>query len=301
MNDMDNMTANSDVQRLDFNTPALQRKRRIRALKDHRALVRVHRRPAVLGAITLIFFYLAQVVLPMFRGAELEARKAQQPAWLADAGKPLLLAIEQNQSPCVWARRPARFFSLRDGALLTSKPLPLPEGSRIVSVGQTPRHPPAGARSGQWPGPGAGAQLQGHLPEQPEDHHPELAYPFGEAPLEPIRKAAPSSARRHQPERQDPAGRRRHRQRAACPAHRQQREPADRRGDLEQERLDLPQLAEPIRQLLIDPRHMWLYAISGKASADVLRPAPQAAQRSLQAGRRRSRSPASARCWAASR
>ena len=32
MNDMDNMTANSDVQRLDFNTPALQRKRRIRAL-----------------------------------------------------------------------------------------------------------------------------------------------------------------------------------------------------------------------------------------------------------------------------
>ena len=38
---------------------------------------------------------------------------------------------------------------------------------------------------------------------------------------------------------------------------------------LEQERLNLPQLAEPIRQLLIDPRHMWLYAISGKASADV--------------------------------
>src|SRR5690606_15740223 len=38
---------------------------------------------------------------------------------------------------------------------------------------------------------------------------------------------------------------------------------------LEQERLNLPQLAEPIRQLLLDPRHMWLYAISGKASADV--------------------------------
>ena len=38
---------------------------------------------------------------------------------------------------------------------------------------------------------------------------------------------------------------------------------------LEQERVNLPQMAEPIRQLLIDPRHMWLYAISGKASADV--------------------------------
>ena len=99
MNDMDNMTANSDVQRLDFNTPTLQRKRRIRALKDHLARWYVSIGGlAVLGAITLIFFYLAQVVLPMFQGAELEARKAQQPAWLADAGKPLLLAIEeQNQ------------------------------------------------------------------------------------------------------------------------------------------------------------------------------------------------------------
>ena len=94
MNDMDNMTANSDVQRLDFNTPALQRKRRIRALKDHLARWYVSIGGlAVLGAITLIFFYLAQVVLPMFQGAELEARKAQQPAWLADAGKPLYEAV----------------------------------------------------------------------------------------------------------------------------------------------------------------------------------------------------------------
>ena len=61
MNDMDNMTANSDVQRLDFNTPALQRKRRIRALKDHLARWYVSIGGlAVLGAITLIFFYLAQ-------------------------------------------------------------------------------------------------------------------------------------------------------------------------------------------------------------------------------------------------
>ncbi|HAF93043.1 MAG TPA: phosphate ABC transporter permease, partial [Pseudomonas sp.] len=30
-----------------------------------------------------------------------------------------------------------------------------------------------------------------------------------------------------------------------------------------------PQLAEPIRALQIDPRHLWLYAFSGKASADV--------------------------------
>lgn len=99
MNDIEPMTANSDAQRLDFNTPTLQRKRRIRALKDHLARWYVSIGGlAVLGAICLIFFYLAQVVAPMFQGAELQPQDAQQPAWLADAGEPLLLAIEeQNQ------------------------------------------------------------------------------------------------------------------------------------------------------------------------------------------------------------
>ena len=272
MNDMDNMTANSDVQRLDFNTPALQRKRRIRALKDHLARWYVSIGGlAVLGAITLIFFYLAQVVLPMFQGAELEARKAQQPAWLADAGKPLLLAIEEQNQVALRLGEDgqARFFSLRDGALLTSKPCRCRKAAASSRWARTPRHPPAGARSGQWPGPGAGAQLQGHLPEQPEDHHPELAYPFGEAPLEldpegrPIERAAISLNGKTLLVA-GATGSALHAQRIASSENLLTGEVT-----LEQERLSLPQLAEPIRQLLIDPRHMWLYAISGKASADV--------------------------------
>lgn len=71
MNDLKPMTVNTDADRLDFNTPALQRKRRMRALKDHLARWYVSIGGlAVLGAITLIFFYLAQVVLPLFQGAE---------------------------------------------------------------------------------------------------------------------------------------------------------------------------------------------------------------------------------------
>ena len=42
---------------------------------------------AVLGAITLIFFYLAYVVAPMFGGADMEARETQQPSWLAGQGE----------------------------------------------------------------------------------------------------------------------------------------------------------------------------------------------------------------------
>ncbi len=61
MNDMANSPMNSSLapERIDFNTPALQRKRRIRALKDRltRWYVLVGGL-AVLAAITLIFFYL---------------------------------------------------------------------------------------------------------------------------------------------------------------------------------------------------------------------------------------------------
>ena len=101
MNDLasEPMTASPNSLGLDFNTPALQRKRRIRAFKDRLARWCVSIGGlAVLGAITLIFFYLAYVVLPMFQGADLEKRDAVQPAWLANAGKPLLMTLEeQNQ------------------------------------------------------------------------------------------------------------------------------------------------------------------------------------------------------------
>src|SRR5262245_50981592 len=100
MNDLANSPMTSKLpERIDFNTPALQRKRRLRALKDRltRWYVLVGGL-AVLAAITLIFFYLAYVVLPLFRGAELEAREPLAPAWLKTAEAPLLLSIEeQNQ------------------------------------------------------------------------------------------------------------------------------------------------------------------------------------------------------------
>ncbi|MGE4406178.1 ABC transporter permease subunit [Pseudomonas sp.] len=273
MNDIENMTANSDVQRLDFNTSSLKRKRRIRALKDHLARWYVSIGGlAVLGAITLIFFYLAQVVLPMFQGAELEARAAQQPAWLAEAGVPLLLAIEeQNQVALrLGADGQARFFGLKDGALLSSVALPLPVGSHIVSVGQdTPgtRRLVLGLDNGQ-------ALVVEHnykvsYPNNRKTITPELAYPFGNEPLQldpegrPIERAAISLNGKTLLVA-GATGTSLHAQRISSSENLLTGEVS-----LEQERLDLPQLAEPIRQLLIDPRHAWLYAVSGRSSADV--------------------------------
>ena len=98
MNDLANspMTTTSAPERIDFNTPELQRKRRIRAFKDHltRWFVFIGGL-AVLGAITLIFFFLGYVVYPLFQGADLNAKQAITPVWMQDAGKPLMISIEE--------------------------------------------------------------------------------------------------------------------------------------------------------------------------------------------------------------
>lgn len=273
MNDIEPMTANSDVQRLDFNTPALQRKRRIRALKDHLARWYVTIGGlAVLGAITLIFFYLGQVVLPMFQGAELEAREVQRPAWLAEDSQALLLAIEEQNQVAMRlnAEGQVRFFALADGAPLANIALALPADSRIVSVGQdTPgtRRLVLGLSNGQ-------ALVIEHeyqitYPNNQKTITPRIVYPFGEQPLQldgegrAIEQAAVSLNGKTLLVA-GATGTALHAQRIASSENLLTGEVT-----LEQQRLDLPQLAEPIRALQIDPRHMWLYAVSGKASADV--------------------------------
>jgi phosphate transport system permease protein len=273
MNDIETMSANSDVQRLDFNTPALQRKRRIRALKDKLARWYVSIGGlAVLGAITLIFFYLAQVVAPMFQGAELEAREVQQPAWLADAGEPLLLAVEEQNKVAMrlGSDGAVRFFSVPTGDLLRTVELPLPAGSQIVSVGQdTPgnRRMVLGLSNGQ-------VLIAEHnykvsYPEGKKTITPQLDYPFGDKPLNldpqgrPIEHAGISLNGSTLMVAGATNGAL-HALKIASTENLMTGETT-----LEEERMDLPQLSEPIKALRIDPRHMWLFAVSGRASVDV--------------------------------
>ncbi|MFG3501361.1 ABC transporter permease subunit [Pseudomonas sp. NPDC047963] len=273
MNDIETMSANSDVQRLDFNTPALQRKRRIRALKDKLARWYVSIGGlAVLGAITLIFFYLAQVVAPMFQGAELEAREVQQPAWLADAGEPLLLAVEEQNKVAMrlGSDGAVRFFSVPTGELLRTVELPLPAGSQIVSVGQdTPgnRRLVLGLSNGQVLV--AEHNYKVSYPEGTKTITPQLDYPFGEEPLNldpqgrPIEHAGISLNGSTLMVAGATNGAL-HALKIASTENLMTGETT-----LEEERMDLPQLSEPIKALRIDPRHMWLFAVSGRASVDV--------------------------------
>ncbi|MCJ0972080.1 ABC transporter permease subunit [Pseudomonas sp. PS1] len=273
MNDIETMSANSDLQRLDFNTPALQRKRRIRALKDNLARWYVSIGGlAVLGAICLIFFYLAQVVTPMFQGAEMEARDAQQPAWLAEAGEPLLLAMEEQNQVALRLGDDGvvRFFSVPRGELIRTVDLPLPTGTRVVSVGQdTPgnRRMVLGLDNGQVLVAEHNYKLT--YPEGKKTITPQVDFPFGEAPLNldpegrPIEHAAISLNGKTLMVAGATDGVL-HALRIAATENMLTGETT-----LEEERLQLPQLSEPIKALRIDPRQTWLFAVSGRASVDV--------------------------------
>ena len=275
MNDLANESMNRSQNPLgiDFNTPALQRKRRLRALKDRMARWYVSVGGlAVLGAITLIFFYLAHVVLPMFQGAELESRKAQQPAWLAEAQAPLLLAVEeQNQVAMRLDTSGAvQFFELKTGEALQRLQLPLPQGVSVASVSQDQpgtRRVVLGLSNGQ-------ALIIQHsykitYPDNVRAIAPQIEYPYGEAPIE-----------------VDPQGR--PLEHIAVNLNSGTLMLAGSTGNelhlislareenlftgevsVSEERINLPQIGEPISQLILDPRQMWLYVFNGDSSADV--------------------------------
>ncbi|MDP3814618.1 ABC transporter permease subunit [Pseudomonas sp.] len=276
MNDLanDSMTASSNnSQRLDFNTPALLRKRRMRALKDRLAHWYVSIGGlAVLACITLIFFYLAYVVLPIFAGAELDSRKAQQPSWLAGQGEALLLAVEEQNKVAMRLNRAGQvqFFSLKDSALLNAYQLALPAGASIISVSQDQpgsRRVALGLSSGQ-------ALVFQHdykvsYPDNVKTITAKLSYPFGEAPLtldtqaralehvaisqndDTLLLGASTGAELH------------------LLSLSRSENLLTGETSLEEQRIALPQIAAPIKELVIDPRQMWLYVINGKATADV--------------------------------
>ncbi|MDM8348573.1 ABC transporter permease subunit [Pseudomonas sp. sp1636] len=275
MNDLarETVTASPKSLRLDFNTPALLRKRRLRALKDRLARWAVSIGGlAVLGAITLIFFYLGYIVLPMFQGAELAARQPLQPAWLAQAGQPLLMAVEEQNRVAMRLndRGQVQFFDAESMALLNVATLPLPADSRVVSVAQDQ---PGSNRVALGLSNGQVLVFEHAYPvSYPNDVKtitPRIEYPFGEAAISLDEQGraldhigvslnggtlllAGSSGSELQ-------------------VLSLGREENLMTGEvsLSEERIVLPQIAEPIKALIVDPRHQWLYVINGRATADV--------------------------------
>ncbi|WP_336332260.1 ABC transporter permease subunit [Pseudomonas putida] len=276
MNDLANstMTQNSQPVRIDFNTPELQRKRRMRALKDRltRWYVLVGGL-AVLAAITLIFFYLAYVVLPLFQGAELTSRKPLEPTWLQqDAGKPLLIALEEQNlvGMRVSDQGQALFFDTKTGNELKRVALPLPADTHVTSISTDQPGSPLvvlGLSNGQ-------ALVFHHTykityPDNKKTITPGLDYPYGEQPfvLDDQGRALEHVSVNVNGDTLLLAG--------STGAQLQVVELTRTENMMteevttEQNRIELPQMTETVKNIFIDPRQQWLYVINGRATADV--------------------------------
>ncbi|MBC7212364.1 MAG: phosphate ABC transporter permease, partial [Pseudomonas sp.] len=276
MNDLANstMTQNSPPVRIDFNTPELQRKRRLRALKDRltRWYVLVGGL-AVLAAITLIFFYLAYVVLPLFQGAELTSKKALEPTWLQqDAGKPLMIALEEQNlvGMRVSDKGQALFFDTKTGNELKRVDLPLPAGAQVSSISTDQPGSPLvvlGLSNGQ-------ALVFHHTykityPDNKKTIDPGIDYPYGQDlfTLDDQGRALEHVSVNVSGDTLLLAG--------STGAHLQVIELSRTENmmtdevTIEQNRIELPQMTEVVKNIFIDPRQQWLYVVNGRATADV--------------------------------
>ncbi|WP_417701988.1 ABC transporter permease subunit [Pseudomonas sp.] len=275
MNDLANESVNRSQNPLgiDFNTPALQRKRRLRALKDRLARWYVSIGGlAVLGAITLIFFYLAHVVMPMFQGAEMSPRKAQQPAWLAEEQAPLLLAMEEQNQVAMRLDRAGgvQFFNLKNGEAMSRVQLPLAEGVSVASVSQDQ---PGSRRVALGLSNGQVLVLQHNYkvtyPDNVRTIAPQIDFPYGEQPiaLDPQGRPLEHVALNLNSGTLMLAGS------TGSELHliALSREENLFTGEvsLGEDRINLPQIADPIQELILDPRQLWLYVINGESTADV--------------------------------
>jgi len=226
----------------------------------------------VLGAITLIFFFLVYMVMPLFKGASLDKGAPLGSAWMREAGSPLLISLEeQNQVAMrVSSLGQAIFFDARSGAELSRVPLPIPTGVQVASIAKDQPGSPlivVGLSDGQ-------ALVFRHTykvsyPQGVKTITPAIDYPFGQKPimldqqgrsLEHVSLnnsdvalilAGSTGAQLHvlSLRHDDPQG----------------------TGEIASawRRIELPQMTEVVKAMFIDPRQQWLYVINGRAQADV--------------------------------
>ncbi|WP_177343869.1 ABC transporter permease subunit [Pseudomonas sp. TCU-HL1] len=189
-----------------------------------------------------------------------------------DAGKPLLLALEEQNmvGMRVADKGEVQFFAVKDGSLLQRQRLPLPAGASVVSIGQDQPGSPLvvlGLSNGQ-------ALIFKHsykvtYPDNKKTIKPQVSFPYGEAPmvLDAQGRAIEHIALSINDETLVLAGS------TGNQLHVQQvvSEENMMTGEITQEqtRVELPQIAEPIKAIYVDPRHQWLYVLNGRAHADV--------------------------------
>jgi len=131
-----------NIPELDFNTPALLRHRKIRALKDKSATVGIAIGGcSVILAVLLICFYLLYEVMPLFAGAEVDKKAAYElPA--KEQGASLYLTTEEQAEVGMRVSESGTviFFSTQDGSIIEQIDNPIDAKVTAFSVESDTSH-----------------------------------------------------------------------------------------------------------------------------------------------------------------
>ncbi|MBT9235669.1 ABC transporter permease subunit [Pseudomonas sp. MG-2] len=191
---------------------------------------------------------------------------------MQDAGKPLMIALEEQNlvGMRVSDKGQALFFDTKTGNELKRVDLPLPAGTQVTSISADQPGSPLvvlGLSNGQ-------ALVFHHTykvtyPDNKKTIAPSIDYPYGEQPfvLDEQGRALEHVSVNVNGDTLLMAG--------STGAHLQVVELTRTENMMteevttEQNRIELPQMTETVKNIFIDPRQQWLYVINGRATADV--------------------------------
>ena len=187
-----NIENSSAIPDLDFDTPAANRSRKFRALKDKAATASIGLGGiSVIIAILLIFFYLLYEVLPMFRSAEVHPwqhnDQVVEPYAIPGSGQTLYLSMEEQAEIGLRVSDQGEliFFSTVTGTVMNSITAELPEETSVTSfalASENSRLFALGLSNGQ-------ALVFKHdykstYPDGKRVILPSITYPLGKAPID---------------------------------------------------------------------------------------------------------------------
>ena len=245
---------------VDFNTPALQRKRSLRFLKDKLARWAVAiGGMGVIAAITLIFFYLVYEVTPLFKRAEITPQAAWTQAIEQD-NPSLFMSMEEQGEIALSINKlgELQFRSTRTGEDVSRFYLPLPAGTRITALTSDPadsRLMTAGLSNGQ-----VIVFKYDHKITWPNDQRvitPVVEYPYGDEPLTLSDNAIDSVTLADNSDQLFLGGV--SGGRLVATAFTKEENFLTEEITLEQQSLTLPAVPGTPEQLLVDPDQRWLF------------------------------------------
>lgn len=180
-----NNTADRQMPELDFNTPALKRHRKYRALKDRMANMGIAIGGcSVILAVLLICFYLLYEVAPLFTGASIDP-VASYPLPEKELGKSLYLTSEEQAEVGMRVANDGSivFFATEDGQVIDTVANPRAEKLTAFAVeSNTSRLVAFGYEDGKVVI--AKHEYKTSYPNGVRKITPVVEYPYGEEPIE---------------------------------------------------------------------------------------------------------------------